>query len=353
MELDFTATSPTTTNHQLPPHQHNPSGVADQQQPQHQHSEREPLINLITSSAQRAHPLISSVITTGLSAYGASKSYSPSFRYAAESVESRVGVPVGNVVSAVGRQTGLDSALRRGLGGNRRGSSGGEQRADTKKRKTNNKNGDLEKGEESLKTLAQRQQQQNTLARMSDRDNQTLEAGANDRQVAAPNQTWPTRVVLSTYGFGAALNEESLKNLKYCLDWLRFLNAHLGKLVSALKNVVEELDDHQRSQMGEDRQANGGIARALPASYESSRAVLAAKVENLKGDVVATMKKVVEVVSNYTGSALPENARELIKRILIPLYHSSPLCYQLLTCLYRSYICPSTTFPSRQCLRNR
>ncbi|KAG0641666.1 transcription factor Opi1-domain-containing protein [Tuber brumale] len=154
---------------------------------------------------------------------------------------------------------------------------------------------------------------------MNGGDDRALDEGASDRQIAAPNQTWPTRVVLSTYGFGAALNEESLKNLKYCLDWLRFLNAHLGKLVSALKSVVEELDDHRRSQMDEDRHANGGIARALPASYENSRAVLAAKVESLKGDVVATMKKVVEVVSNYTGSALPENARELIKRHIFAL----------------------------------
>ena len=114
----------------------------------------------------------------------------------------------------------------------------------------------------------------------------------------ASNETWPTRVVLSTYGFGAVLNEESLKNLKYCLDWLRFLNAHLGKLVSVPKNAAEKLDDHQGSQMDEDRQANGGIARALPASYENSRAVFAAKIESLKGDVVATMKKAVEVVSN-------------------------------------------------------
>ena len=68
---------------------------------------------------------------------------------------SRAGVPVGNVVPAVGRQTGFDSALRRGLGGNRRGSSGGGQRADTKKSKTNSKDGDLEKGEEILKVLAQ------------------------------------------------------------------------------------------------------------------------------------------------------------------------------------------------------
>ena len=86
---------------------------------------------------------------------------------------------------------------------------------------------------------------------MSDRGNQTPDTGAGEMQVVAPHQTWPTRIVLSTYGFGAALNEESLKNLKYCLDWLCFLNADLGKLVSALKNAVGELDDHQRSQMDE------------------------------------------------------------------------------------------------------
>ena len=106
--------------------------------------------------------------------------------------------------------------------------------------------------------------------------------------------------------------------------------------MSALKNAAEELDDHQRSQMGEDRQANTGIARALPASYENSRAVLAAKVGSLKGNVVPT-KKVAEVVSNCTGSALPENSPELIKRTLLPLYHSSPLYYQQLTCLCKSY----------------
>lgn len=276
--------------------------------------ENEPLINLITSSAQRAHPLISSVITTGISAYGASKSYSPSFRYAAESVETRVGVPVGNVVSAVGRQTGLDSALRRGLGGNRRANSDGEQQADTKKRKTNNQDSDLERGEErALKALAAEQQRQFSIINGGG-DSNGIPRG-EDKQAAVQNQTWPTRVVLSTYGLGAALNEESMKNLKYCLQWLRFLNAHLGKLVGALKTVVEELENHQQSQPDEEAsQAGGGIARILPSSYESSRAALAAKVEQLKGDVISTMKKVVEVVSNYTGSALPENARELIKR---------------------------------------
>ena len=132
VELDFTATSPTTANHQLPPHQHNPSGVAEQQQPERQHPEHESIISLVTSSAQRTHPLISSVITTGRSADSASRSCPPApFRYAAESVDSRVGVPVRNLVPAVGRQIGLDSVLWRGLGGNRRGSSGGERRADT------------------------------------------------------------------------------------------------------------------------------------------------------------------------------------------------------------------------------
>jgi hypothetical protein len=121
-------------------------------------------------------------------------------------------------------------------------------------------------------------------------------------------------LMLSTSGLGVALNDESLKNLKYCLQWLRFLNVHLSRLVAALRSVVEELDNHQQQARVEGTDTpDGSPGRALPAR-ENRRVQLAARVEGLKAEVVGTMKKVVEVVSNYTGSALPDNARDLIKR---------------------------------------
>lgn len=273
-------------------------------QSHHVQPEHEPLLNLIT---HRAHPLLSSAITTSLSAYGASKSYSASFRYAAESVENRVGLPVSNVVSAVGRRTGLEGVLRRGL---QRSSSipsaAAQHRPDySKKRKTRSdadKKGDADA---ARKVLIQQQQQQ--------RESDTLEV---------EGQTWQKRLMLSTSGLGVALNDESLKNLKYCLQWLRFLNVHLSKLVTALRSVVEELDNHQQQQQQQVQQnaveGEGTFGRLLPASCEQRRVQLAARVEGLKAEVVGTMKKVVEVVSNYTGSALPDNARDLIKRLSFP-----------------------------------
>lgn len=272
-------------------------------QSHHAQPEHEPLINLIT---HRAHPLLSSAITTSLSAYGASKSYSASFRYAAESVENRVGLPVSNVVSAVGRRTGLEGVLRRGL---QRSSSipsaTAQHRPDySKKRKTRSdadKKGDADA---ARKVLVQQK-----------RDSEALEV---------EGQTWQKRLMLSTSGLGVALNDESLKNLKYCLQWLRFLNVHLSKLVTALRSVVEELDNHQQQQQQQVQvqqntvEGEGAFGRLLPVGCEQRRAQLAARVEGLKAEVVGTMKKVVEVVSNYTGSALPDNARDLIKR-------SSPL----------------------------
>lgn len=138
----------------------------------------------------------------------------------------------------------------------------------------------------------------------------------------AEGQTWQKRLMLSTSGLGVALNDESLKNLKYCLQWLRFLNVHLSKLVTALRSVVEELDNHQQQQQQRVQQdpaeGEGTFGRLLSTGCEQRRVQLAARVESLKAEVVGTMKKVVEVVSNYTGSALPDNARDLIKRLSPP-----------------------------------
>lgn len=203
----------------------------------------------------------------------------------------------------MGRRTGLEGVLRRGL---QRSSSipnvTAQHRPDSKKRKTRS---DADKkvdadADAARKVLVQQQ-----------RDSEILEV---------EGQTWQKRLMLSTSGLGVALNDESLKNLKYCLDWLRFLNVHLSKLVTALRSVVEELDNHQQQQQQQQVQQNtvegeGAFGKLLPAGCEQRRVQLAARVEGLKAEVVGTMKKVVEVVSNYTGSALPDNARDLIKRL--------------------------------------
>jgi transcriptional repressor OPI1 len=61
------------------------------------------------------------------------------------------------------------------------------------------------------------------------------------------------------------------------------------------------------------------VESALGDDHKPSQAALMAKVQELKGVVLQTLKQVVQVVSNYAGGALPENARNLVHRHITSL----------------------------------
>jgi len=107
---------------------------------------------------------------------------------------------------------------------------------------------------------------------------------------------WQKRLILNTAGVSVALSEESLKSLKYCFDWLRWANNHLDGVIIALRSVLDEWDQQP------------GNAMALQK-----------RIDGLKGEVVVTIKRVVEVVSTYAGGALPENARVYVKACITSL----------------------------------
>lgn len=117
--------------------------------------------------------------------------------------------------------------------------------------------------------------------------------------MAAP---WSERFIISTSGLSIAMSEESLRSLKYCLSWLRWANAHIGRVIGDLKNAVDQLEQRR----GEDGAA-------------ADRAALGARIMALRGDVLKTLQDVIETVSTYAGGALPENARALVKRHLTSL----------------------------------
>ncbi|KZF20392.1 Opi1-domain-containing protein [Xylona heveae TC161] len=311
----------------------------------------EPLLSLLTSS----HPLIGTAINGSLSAYSSSKSYSPRFRTGAEFVERRL-TPVANTMGTVGRRTGVEGGVRWWLGGSRRPST--HQRRDSledngtnKRRKVSGpqSNGmDIEQNSQphaaQMTEPSHRRTSQSSFAESLPayddhrspgyEEHEQTGSGAlvttqqDERQETQPS-TWHSRLMLSTSGLGVAMSEESLRSLKYCLSWLRWANVHLGKVIVALKNVVEEWEQWQQSRPGSDGYRNAimedGEGRSRDASQalvqNSSRdpAALFARIQELKGDVLKTLKSVVDVVSRYAGGALPENARDLVRRHLTSL----------------------------------
>jgi hypothetical protein len=128
---------------------------------------------------------------------------------------------------------------------------------------------------------------------------QQLVLQSRERQ---PPPGWRAQLMITTSGLGIAMRDESLQSLRYCLSWLTWANQRLGRAVQNLKDLLRRWDGQQSDQ-----------------ERESGQASISARVAALKTDVLSTLKQVVEVVSNYAGGALPENARNLVHRHLTSL----------------------------------
>lgn len=322
---------------QSPPQQHtslpssSPRGSQRGAQP-------EPLLSLLTTS----HPLIGTAIGGSLSAYSASKNYSPRFKSSAEYVERRF-TPVVNTVGSVGRITGVEGGVRWFLGERRPShhpSSDVENTGEgsNKRRKVGSEDQDIDRNvsrdpypvyRQELQHRQRNPSQGSTADSLPAYDEhrspsyeaaqQALVPTQSQDETQSPGSSWQSRLVLSTSGLSVAMSEESLRSLKYCLGWLRWANEHIGKVILALKSVLEQYDhpppetSHTITNSDEKRQGQ------LVVRTDAERSALNAKVAELKSDVLKTLKEVVDIVSKYAGGALPENARELVRRHLTSL----------------------------------
>lgn len=272
----------------------------------------EPLLSLLTSS----HPLISSAINGSVSAYATSKSYSPRFKSGAEFIERNIGSPVANTVGTVGRKTGVESGLRWAL---QRRDSTNELSKTNKRRKMD--------GNVSPRTVGAGQNGSDQLTRTrSPSDLSMAESLPPYDEMMSPHYeenpgrraepTWQSRLVISTSGLGVAMSDESLRSLQYCLTWLRWANGRLGKSIVALHGAVTEWEQ-QKAQQQDMSQADVEAGN----SRQENASLLIQRIQAVKADVLSTLKQVVDVVSKYAGGALPENARNLVRRHLTSLPH--------------------------------
>ncbi|KAI0005780.1 transcription factor Opi1 [Xylariaceae sp. FL0662B] len=288
----------------------------------------EPLISLLTTS----HPLLATTIEGATYAYVNSKKNSPRFKSGAEYVEGYV-IPIANTVGSVGRATGVEEGVRWFLGGGRRPKSQGSDleigdHGSNKRRKVRDGvNGYREPTPEPASgvqtpraSIDNLQDRRLSIASTVDtlpaydefRSPPYAEhlAPSEQRPQSAP---WQSRLIMSTSGLSIAMNEESLRSLKYCLSWLRWANAHIGNVINKLKAMMEKFQNGGIETTEGDHPMNG------TSSGPMDRNQLAAKIAELKSDVLKTLRDVIETVSRYAGGALPENARELVRRHLTSL----------------------------------
>lgn len=134
---------------------------------------------------------------------------------------------------------------------------------------------------------------------------------ATSRPSSTTPTAWQSRLMLSTSGLSIAMSEESLRSLKYCLSWLRWANEHIGRVIAALKENLEQYESHGQIRLADDHAMHDDPAQA--------RRELGARISALRCDVLKTLQGVIETVSKYAGGALPDNARALVRRHLTSL----------------------------------
>ena len=114
------------------------------------------------------------------------------------------------------------------------------------------------------------------------------------------NSRWGSMLVeagATAGGLSAAMSEESMKSLKYCLQWLQYATAHIEHQITILRDLIVKLNHGELDMSGTAVQ----------------------NLTNIKGDVVNTIRGVVDVIGKYAGNALPEPARNSVKAFILSL----------------------------------
>ncbi|KAG6877916.1 hypothetical protein C0993_002402 [Termitomyces sp. T159_Od127] len=128
------------------------------------------------------------------------------------------------------------------------------------------------------------------------------QAPSEERQVAQRSR-WQA-VLSEASGLSAALSDESLRRLKYCLQWLQYATAHIDAQILILRDFTASLRP---------------LPSQTPAPHPPISQAHLRTLNAVRRDIVHTVKQVVDVVSRYTGGALPEPARRRVRGFILGL----------------------------------
>ncbi|KAG9095032.1 hypothetical protein FS749_011247, partial [Ceratobasidium sp. UAMH 11750] len=135
-------------------------------------------------------------------------------------------------------------------------------------------------------------------------------ASANEDRQVANRSRWQA-MLLEAGGIGAALSDESMKRLKYCLQWLQYATNRIDSQIAVLREFLDSLSP-----------GAGAGDLLLPLHMDNDAPispVTLARLSAVKRDVVVTIRQAVDIVSRYAGGALPEPARGTVRSVLLRL----------------------------------
>ncbi|KAF9921588.1 hypothetical protein FBU30_008354 [Linnemannia zychae] len=98
----------------------------------------------------------------------------------------------------------------------------------------------------------------------------------------------------------AIFSEESMKSLKYCLQWLQYAVHHIDHQIGLLRAFLASLAGSSHN------------TEIVPSTAASTLA-------SIKKEVVETLRKVISIVSRYAGAALPDPAKISVRQFILSM----------------------------------
>ncbi|KAI8080939.1 transcription factor Opi1-domain-containing protein, partial [Thamnidium elegans] len=127
------------------------------------------------------------------------------------------------------------------------------------------------------------------------------------RQQTIARSKWHQIVMHASSAAGttaAVISEESMKCLRYCLSWLQYASQHIDQQMNLLRQFLVSLasTNHESEE------------RTTMTTPDD-----ASTLAQIKKEIVDTLRKVVEVISKYAGSGLPEQAKASVRGFILAL----------------------------------
>ncbi|KAJ7483543.1 transcription factor Opi1-domain-containing protein [Mycena latifolia] len=137
--------------------------------------------------------------------------------------------------------------------------------------------------------------------------------GEGGERAVAQRSRWQA-MLLEAGGLSAALSDESMRRLRYCLQWLQYATQHIDAQILILRDFIASL--HPLPPPGQ----GGALAvTTAPAEEPELTPEHLRTLAHLRRDIVHTIRQVVGVVSKYAGGALPEPARGRVRGFILDL----------------------------------
>ncbi|KAJ1969976.1 transcriptional regulator opi1 [Dimargaris xerosporica] len=127
------------------------------------------------------------------------------------------------------------------------------------------------------------------------------------------SRSWWQQVLVGAGTGAAVFSDESIRRIKYCLDWLQYAGNHIQLQITSLREVIQTLQHALTTNQLEDLNGKGG------ALVNSTLSPVLARLAKVRREVVVTMKKVIGIMSQYAGAALPAEARRQVRNLVLSL----------------------------------